>query len=197
MEYINYWVELYNSTPATAFWFGIVFAAAVLAYGLYLAKAAWKGTGICELGPIRALATFTAVGFCCLGLGFFVVEPLETIQRNQTTKAIVYNNEECDLVDCQSTYVSIQGRTTGNRYELRRVLDVTSDWSIKSPTQVECYNDTMLVTCTYCINGIEKQVTYPLTHKLIVMHDEPQPRPDWLYNWEKPENPSWNMAFRF
>ena len=112
--------------------------------------------------------------------------------------SVVYNNEKCDVMECNSEEVVLKGRTTGMSYQVPRSLDVLANWEAKKPSkQMEIHGKKMTVSYTVFIDGVEKTFTHELVNDIIVMHDEPQPRPDWLYNWEKPENPSWNMAFRF
>lgn len=97
-EYFNFWVQLYNSMPHGAFWCGTSIAFACLLFALYFAKLAWQGKGACEVGPIRALATFGALALGYLSIGFFVTEPLETIERNKQ-KAEQVKVEEAKKAD--------------------------------------------------------------------------------------------------
>ena len=189
-EFINYWVELANSTPTFVFCGGVLLAASALGLGIFLAKCAISGKGSCELGPCRALATFAAVCLCYLGIGFFIVEPINTIQRKNAV-----NNEQTGYISESETLPPIKDVhvefdqlyfNTSDKHE-PPVQDVTAE---DTPGKVLRYT----VPSTIILDNGER---YQYMNVFYVCYKAPKKRPDWLYSWQEPVIQSWNTNFKF
>ncbi len=162
-QYINYWVDLYNNTPAGAFWLGVTISTVILACGIYFAVLAWRGKGVFSAGPARTLITLSAALCCAIGLQFFIAEPLIQSKAAQIEKPTINVGE----------------------HNILKVSPIERECE-------EC-TDTMIVSYTVNINGITREYSFPVIRSLYVFHPETPKRPEWLYEWKTPEPNWWNI----